>query len=68
MTDKYNEEVKCIHECIVSGFTEEEEKWYNMFCKFKQAYDREQTLCNYAFQSLAKEEANAKKKEREISC
>lgn len=56
MTEKYNEAVKHIHECIVSQLTEEEEKWYNLFCKFKDTYDREQALRQCAFQTLLKEE------------
>lgn len=63
MTEKYDEAFKTIHEQVCSCFTEEERKGYELFCKFMHAYEREETLCRYEFERLAREETNAKREE-----
>ena len=56
--EKYDEVAKSIHDCIVSQFTEEETKWYELYCRIVEAREREQALLNSAFTLIAKEEAN----------
>jgi hypothetical protein len=61
--EKYDEMAKKIHECIVSQFTEEETKWYELYCRIVEAREREQELLNSACVTLMREEANAKREE-----
>lgn len=60
---KYDEAAKSIHDCIVGQFTEEETKWYELYCRIREAYEREQELLDSAITLIAREERHAKREE-----